>query len=202
MSTIGFRVSKVKDCAARVPFIENFDADQQQHVFPHILQTVNQRRKLLRETFNSTSDLDCEFLGTILFENLDPHLFRTFFNLVDEASNNPAFYRSDWGPATLDASLFRISTICQEAVLFLIEMNIDKSLTEYATVPHMGMGPSSIKLGDEICVFLGCGHPMVIRNHGDYYQVIGASYIHRLAGGEAITDLENGVHELESFDWR
>ena len=85
-------------------------------------------------------------------------------------------------------------------MFFLLEANIDKSRMKCATVPRMGMGVSSIKQDDEICVFLGCGHPMVIRNHGDCYQVVGPSYIHRLAGGEAMIDSENGVHELESFD--
>lgn len=203
MSTIGFCVGKVKDCAARVPFIEDFNRDQQQRVLSDVLQTVNQWRKLLRETLGSTSDLDSEYMGMILLGKPDQQNLRTFSNLVDEASNDPAFYRrSDWGPATLDASLFIISKNLWEAVFCLIETNIDKSPMKCATVPHMGMGVSSIKQGDEICVFLGCGHPMVIRNHGDYYQVVGPSYIHRLAGGEAMTDLENGVHELESFDLR
>ena len=204
MRTAGFRVGKVRACAARVPGIENFDEDQQRHVLPEILQVVNQWRKLLRQTFANISDLDSEFLGTILFGNLGPQNFRTFFKLIDEASKNPAFYnRSGWEPATLHSCLFEISRICREAVFFYIGTEPDEYLKESTNVPHMGMGVSSIEEGDEICVFLGCGHPMVIRNHGDsYYQVVGPSYIHRLAGGEAMTDLENGVHELESFELR
>ena len=110
MSTISFCVGKVKDCAARVPFIEDFNRDQQQRVLSDVLQTVNQWRKLLRETIGSTSDLDSEFMGTILLGKPDQQNRRTFSEVVDEASNDPAFYgRSDWGPAALDACLFIIS---------------------------------------------------------------------------------------------
>ena len=53
-----------------------------------------------------------------------------------------------------------------------------------------------------ICVFLGCGFPVVIRPDGNYYILTGAVYVDNLADGKAIADLENGLYELECFELR
>lgn len=52
---------------------------------------------------------------------------------------------------------------------------------------HLGLAPSGTRVGDVLCVLLGCDFPVILRPAGDHtYQVIGTCYAHGLMNGEAI----------------
>lgn len=52
---------------------------------------------------------------------------------------------------------------------------------------YLGLAPEAVRLGDEVCVILGCHTPMLLRREGDErYVVIGDCYIHGLMNGEAL----------------
>jgi hypothetical protein len=55
---------------------------------------------------------------------------------------------------------------------------------------HVGFVPISVEEGDQICVFVGCETPFVVRKRGDSYILIGDAYIHGLMHGEAM-DMED-----------
>ena len=51
---------------------------------------------------------------------------------------------------------------------------------------YMGLGPSRMRPGDTICVFLGGAVPWVIRQDGEDYVLVGECYVHGLMNGEAM----------------
>ena len=51
---------------------------------------------------------------------------------------------------------------------------------------YIGLAPRTAKPGDQICVFLGCTMPLVLRPTSDLqYQVVGECHVHGLQEGEA-----------------
>ncbi|KAG7009684.1 TPR_REGION domain-containing protein [Physcia stellaris] len=201
INTVGFRVGKIKCCPIRVPAVARGDnANRYQKEIESVLRVVNRLRTTLRSTFDNISGLDLELLRTVYCGQAQENHLRMFFKFIDAASKNPASLGEfSVERAIFNTAIFQISAHCSDAALFLIETEIKQSLVKYATVPHVGVGVSSIQQGDEICIFLGSRHPMVIRKHEDYHKVVGYSYIDTLANGEAISDLENGVYEISFF---
>lgn len=56
---------------------------------------------------------------------------------------------------------------------------------------RLGLAPAGARLGDVVCVLLGCRFPVVLRPAADHtYQVVGTSYIHGLMNGETIYENE------------
>jgi hypothetical protein len=53
--------------------------------------------------------------------------------------------------------------------------------------------------GDLIAIVFGYSTPLAIRPLGDRYQVLGEAYVQGLMDGEAITTLEEGKYETQSF---
>jgi hypothetical protein len=55
---------------------------------------------------------------------------------------------------------------------------------------YVGLGLESTKPGDVVCVLLGCKSTMVLRKEpyevGDYFKVIGESYVDGLAEAQAL----------------
>ncbi|KAI0099001.1 heterokaryon incompatibility protein-domain-containing protein [Nemania sp. FL0031] len=55
-----------------------------------------------------------------------------------------------------------------------------------------GLGPPNMKVGDYVCILIGCSVPVVLRENGKYMKLIGESYVHGKMGGEAMEDLRAG----------
>ncbi|KAK5083204.1 hypothetical protein LTR05_007088 [Lithohypha guttulata] len=63
---------------------------------------------------------------------------------------------------------------------------------------RMGMGPSEIRVGDDLYVLRGCSSPLVLRraaNHSTGSQIQGEAYIHGFMFGEAFELVGHGVLE-------
>lgn len=79
---------------------------------------------------------------------------------------------------------------CKDGVFFTTSSN------------HIGIGPVGTREGDQICVLLGGGAPMVIRadSHGRY-KIIGGSYVSGFSSNEAfLGSLPRGYKEISRFD--
>ncbi|POS79977.1 hypothetical protein DHEL01_v201619 [Diaporthe helianthi] len=51
----------------------------------------------------------------------------------------------------------------------------------------IGLGPETMRTGDSVCVFLGCGSPIIIRQQSDgTYQVIGEAFVYALRDAYAL----------------
>jgi hypothetical protein len=64
---------------------------------------------------------------------------------------------------------------------------------------HCGPVPDHAKIGDFICVLLGCDVPVILRQVEDHYTFIGESYVRGLMEGQAIEALERGEVHLQDF---
>ena len=65
---------------------------------------------------------------------------------------------------------------------------------------HMGLAPQHARIGDSVCVLLGCSQPIILRDHKDYHTVIGESFIHGLMYGEWLSSGTAGQQRM--FDLR
>ncbi|KAJ4352232.1 uncharacterized protein N0V89_007579 [Didymosphaeria variabile] len=50
---------------------------------------------------------------------------------------------------------------------------------------YLGLGPRDVQKGDSICVLHGSPFPMVLRQLGESWEIVGEAYIHGLMDGEA-----------------
>jgi hypothetical protein len=58
---------------------------------------------------------------------------------------------------------------------------------------YMGLGPRILQPQDQIWVVLGSRLPVALRPKDDFYQVVGACYVHGYMNGEAIQGLKSGT---------
>jgi hypothetical protein len=64
---------------------------------------------------------------------------------------------------------------------------------------YIGLGGFYAQKGDLIYVLFRCSMPMIIREVGGHYILIGECYVHRIIDGEAITMLKDGKLVQEEF---
>ncbi|KAH7305725.1 heterokaryon incompatibility protein-domain-containing protein [Rhexocercosporidium sp. MPI-PUGE-AT-0058] len=72
---------------------------------------------------------------------------------------------------------------------------------------YMGWGPDNmfgseidqIQPGDKIAIIFGCSTPILIRQLGEVYQVLGEAYVHGLMDGEGLHFLESGQSQVQQF---
>jgi hypothetical protein len=62
-----------------------------------------------------------------------------------------------------------------------------------------GLVPSRTESGDRICVFPGCRYPIILRETGDCYVLIGAAYVHGFMNGEAMEMISAGKLAEKQF---
>lgn len=53
------------------------------------------------------------------------------------------------------------------------------------TAGYLGLGLRDVQQGDSVCILNGCQFPMVLRQHGEFWKVVGEAYVHGLMDGEA-----------------
>ncbi|RFU25488.1 hypothetical protein B7463_g10850, partial [Scytalidium lignicola] len=70
----------------------------------------------------------------------------------------------------------------------------------YTSDGKPGKGWSSVRQRDLVCIILGCDVPLVLRQTGDYYKLIGDCYVDGIMQGEAMKYLEEGKLNLETFE--
>ncbi|CZR52633.1 uncharacterized protein PAC_02510 [Phialocephala subalpina] len=65
-----------------------------------------------------------------------------------------------------------------------------------------GLAPQAAQQGDEIVVLLGCDFPVVMRDMGTYWTLIGEIYVDGIMYGEAMDGLASGKYVENSFEIR
>jgi hypothetical protein len=64
------------------------------------------------------------------------------------------------------------------------------------------LGAGSARTGDLICVLLGCSTSVILRQCKDYYIYVGDVFLDEYMYGKAIEELNTGVRELQTFEFR
>jgi len=59
---------------------------------------------------------------------------------------------------------------------------------------YLGLAPDAVQKGDVIAIVYGCNFPVVLRKCGEFYLVIGESYIDGIMDGELIEAKERGEY--------
>jgi N-acyl-L-homoserine lactone synthetase len=62
-----------------------------------------------------------------------------------------------------------------------------------------GLAPRAAEEGDQIVILLGCDFPVVMRNMGSYWTLIGEIYVDKIMYGEAMDGLVSGKYTERSF---
>ena len=63
------------------------------------------------------------------------------------------------------------------------------------------LAPKYAKLGDQVCVLLGCNSSMLLRPAGNRWQVVSECYVPGLTSGEALAGpLPKGYRKIKVFD--
>lgn len=63
----------------------------------------------------------------------------------------------------------------------------------------LGLAPARTRLGDIICILLGCSLPVILRSSGRNFTVIGEVYVHGMSDGEAMKGLQESKYSLQNF---
>ena len=64
---------------------------------------------------------------------------------------------------------------------------------------YLGLVNDGTRPGDQVCIFLGCRMPVMLRPMGEHFLFLGECYIHGLMFGEAMEALQAGEHSLRDF---
>jgi hypothetical protein len=62
---------------------------------------------------------------------------------------------------------------------------------------HLGLGPSTAETGDKIFLLSGSKVPLVLRQYGARWRVVGEAYVHGIMYGEAYDESKDGPIWLE-----
>lgn len=65
---------------------------------------------------------------------------------------------------------------------------------------YIGLGPSALREGDQVCVLFGGIVPFTLRQEDGVYRMIGECYVHGLMRGEAIKEMRDGKLSEMRFD--
>ena len=67
---------------------------------------------------------------------------------------------------------------------------------------YIGMGPSSMCIGDVVCILFGGEVPYLLRPKGSHWQFIGDCYVHGIMQGEGLKGFNGDVSQAEVFEIR
>jgi hypothetical protein len=166
-----------------------------------------------RSIFSATSELDIgeyrTFFNTIsLGHILEKPLVMAFISsarcTISMTPNDKAFLKS-WDNAIEK----RISTINDAAIgaaenitAGILRTTMKGRIFFISSSGLMGMAPAEARMGDKICILLGCSTPVILRPSDDnkYYTLIGEAYIHEYMEGKGMDELDQGKHILQDFD--
>jgi hypothetical protein len=65
---------------------------------------------------------------------------------------------------------------------------------------YIGLVPELTEPADKICILSGASVPLVLREEGDHWVLVGESYIHGIMDSEAVTEFKGSGREMEMFE--
>ena len=65
---------------------------------------------------------------------------------------------------------------------------------------YFGLAPPGAMVGDRLCVLLGCALPLLIRPHGQQFQLVGSCYVYGMMNGELLDEVDAGKHQLQKIE--
>jgi hypothetical protein len=136
--------------------------------------------------------------GDPLQELTQSNVFVWFNNIMNANSKfqicgqDLSCYFTNLQPSEIDVVHLR------EALMQRDRVNIRRRMVTTAR-GFFGLALETTQKDDIICVLLGCTMPVVLRQVGEYYKVVGECYIHGIMEGEAMEMLNGGQVQLEDI---
>ena len=65
---------------------------------------------------------------------------------------------------------------------------------------YIGLGPPGTMQGDRLCVLLGCALPLLIRQQGQQYRLVGQCYVYGMMHGEMVEEVKAGKRQLQTVE--
>ena len=66
----------------------------------------------------------------------------------------------------------------------------------------LGLGPPDCRIGDQLTILLGADFPYLLRLDGDYYELIGETYVEGIMNGEVLENFRLGQVEMQAISIR
>ena len=66
----------------------------------------------------------------------------------------------------------------------------------------LGLGPPGCRIGDQLTILLGADFPYLLRLDGDYYELIGETYVEGIMHGEVLENFRLGQVEMQAISIR
>jgi hypothetical protein len=148
------------------------------------------------------------------YDSITEALFATIhsdtdFEVEDRAQLLGLF--TEWY-SVLTADYSTVSTLCPLEPACALAVSTSDSLNSYhrerctaiaeqrvfftTSSGYIGTGPPCMQAGDEVSLLSGVYVPIILREEGPHYQVVGASYVHGLMLGEAWPRDEEELRDL------
>lgn len=111
------------------------------------------------------------------------------FSSDNDAMNFEKGRSALWEPLALHISHFRSLQdrydTCPTGSALDLDLQVYNRSLIMSEDGYIGLAPNMVETGDELCIFLGCGAPMLLRSSDDAcFQVIGVGYVVGLRWGE------------------
>jgi hypothetical protein len=114
----------------------------------------------------------------------------------EEPCNKFVVYSGEHLSVNFDTTEGIVESLQKAIIAFLLN---DQSVF-YTEKGYVGQGKNRCKVGDLVCVLLGCNLPMILRPVEDHYELIGEIYIHGIMHGEVMQALDRREVQLQSFE--
>ena len=88
----------------------------------------------------------------------------------------------------------------QMAAILSAALTMNRRRLFISEMGNVGLAPWNAEEGDVVCVLLGCRFPVVLRWAEEHYILVGEAYFEDYMDGEAMVELGEGRHELETFE--
>jgi hypothetical protein len=134
-------------------------------------------RRIISNPFWQSFD---RFRHTNAYFNVSGRILRDFF-----PETPTGFRANDFG--TDELLQIQNNAIVSSMTTAMISLVGRRLIT--TTHGYLGLAPAAVKAGDVVAIVYGCSFPVVLRPHGEMYQVIGESYIDGIMDGE-LTEAE------------
>ena len=66
---------------------------------------------------------------------------------------------------------------------------------------YVGLAPPGTMKSDLLCVIFGCELPLVIRQQGQQYSLVGPCYAYEMMHGEVMKDVQSGKYHPQTMDF-
>ncbi|KAK0119427.1 hypothetical protein ONS95_010879 [Cadophora gregata] len=206
----GHDIKAAKDTAANVVFADDLKtvlvsgliADIVDEVWPplHRYQMTVDDEKQLQAEYRETALSWMQQQPTSIYHTVYDRI-SALFNSLTPMDDRPKIEkeREIWTARITRFGNWILNANKLENTLSDIDVTTVSRLTMTGKKDYIITGPGEASPGDLVCVLLGCDVPMILRQEGDHFILIGECYVEGMMHGEMIDAVNAGTLEMVEF---